>query len=135
MKKITLSVLGCTIAVAFSFGAQAFDIGGAAKSVAKDIGKAVVLKETNEKISELASQCKCDVKTGKVTNCDYAGVKKIVNPVRTGLKAALNRDADFYVYTASNECSSEVQSNVTGWWSWHAIRNSDLKSVVKMELQ
>ncbi len=139
MKKASLVVLSLAVAGLFAASASAFDIGGAVKSaakdVAKDVGKMVVLKETNKKIAELASQCKCNVKTGEVTNCDYGAIKSTVNPVRKGLKTALNRDADFYVYAASQECASQVQTNVTGWWTWHTAKNSDLKSTVKMELQ
>ena len=135
MKKIALSIAGCAIAMAFSSGVQAFDIGGAVKSAAKDAGKMVVVSETNKKIKDLAAKCKCDVKTGRVTNCDYSAMKGKVSPARTGLKTALNRDANIHVTTASHECSSEIQTNMTGWWSWNTARDSSMGSTVKIELQ
>ncbi len=104
------------------------------ESVIKDVGKAVVVSETNKKLANLSASCQCNLKTGAVTNCDYSRIKQTVDNVKTGLQAALNRTANFNVRSGAQGCSSEVQSNITGWWYWRTQTASSQGTAIKMWL-
>lgn len=98
------------------------------EAVVKDVGKMVVVNELNKSLAAEAKKCGCDEKTDTVaSSCDYSAIAKKVNDVRTGLKAALNRDANLKVTAPTQGCASRISSQVTGWWYWNTRIGSSVQ--------
>src|SRR3989338_3484363 len=139
MKNLLIVLMIVVLGVAVASGVRAFPgvgnvTGTRTESVVKDVGKMVVVSETNKKLSGKATACKCNVSTGTVSGCDYAGIKNMVDNAKTGIETGLNGHADFNVKAASQSCASQVQSNITGWWYWQTRVDPSLGSSLKMWL-
>ncbi|MBF0106219.1 MAG: hypothetical protein HQM16_12935 [Deltaproteobacteria bacterium] len=124
---ITVALLFVTTAV-FAFGLPKVNtgssIGDKIVNTASDEGKNLINKavvdDLNKKLSEYTSSCKCNMKTGKITGCNFAKMKKEIKVRQVAVKEFLGKNFKMKTEVA-NACWANLESNIPNdadYWSW-----------------